>query len=70
MKAALYCRKSQENEENIRVQVDNARAFALTRGWSVVDANIFTDDASAARSSTTDLDSPRCSRARRPSTST
>jgi len=44
MKAALYCRKSQENEENIRVQVDNARAFALTRGWSVVDANIFTDD--------------------------
>ncbi len=44
MRVAVYGRKSQENEENVKVQVDNARAFALSRGWSVVDANIFTDD--------------------------
>jgi DNA invertase Pin-like site-specific DNA recombinase len=44
MNAALYGRKSQENEENVQIQVDNARAFATSKGWSVSDTNIFTDD--------------------------
>jgi len=44
MNAAIYARKSQEKEEAVERQVENARAFATPRGWSVTDANIFTDD--------------------------
>jgi DNA invertase Pin-like site-specific DNA recombinase len=41
-RAALYCRKSQPNEDAIERQVDNARAFAESKGWAVVQS--YADD--------------------------
>ena len=44
MRVAIYARKSQENEAAVERQVENARAFATSKGWSVSDAHVFTDD--------------------------
>jgi site-specific DNA recombinase len=50
MKAAIYARKStddnERHEENKSVarQVDRARAFAAARGWTVSDEHIYVDD--------------------------
>jgi len=44
MRAAIYGRKSQEKEEAVERQVENARAFATKHGWSVSDAHVFTDN--------------------------
>ena len=48
--AAIYARKSTEQQgvadevKSVTRQVDNARAFAATKGWTVDDAHVFVDD--------------------------
>lgn len=49
MRAAIYARRSTEQmksveEKSVTRQVENARAFAQARGWTVDDAYIFVDD--------------------------
>ena len=49
MNAAIYARKStdqkvSEEAKSVTRQVDNARAFATSKGWTVNDAHIFIDD--------------------------
>jgi site-specific DNA recombinase len=49
MRAAIYARKSTEQNvapeaKSVTRQVDNARAFAAARGWTVDDAHVFVDD--------------------------
>lgn len=50
MQAAIYARKSNEqkgvaaDEKSVTRQVDNARAFAISKGWTVSDAHVFIDD--------------------------
>jgi len=41
-RAVLYARKSQENEAAIETQLDNAKAFAESKGWAVVQC--YSDD--------------------------
>jgi len=49
--AAIYARKSTEqagadaDAKSVARQVENARAFAAARGWTVPDAHVYTDDA-------------------------
>jgi site-specific DNA recombinase len=49
--AAVYCRKSTDQSEvtddqkSVGRQVENARAFAAQRGWTVDDAHVYVDDA-------------------------
>jgi hypothetical protein len=48
--AALYTRKSTKQardaeDKSVATQVDNARAFAAARGWTVDEAHIYIDDA-------------------------
>jgi site-specific DNA recombinase len=50
MNAAIYARKSTEQSgvaddvKSVTRQVENARAFATSRGWTVMDEHIFIDD--------------------------
>jgi site-specific DNA recombinase len=50
MIAAIYARKSTEQKgvsddaKSVTRQIENARAFAITKGWTVADAHIFVDD--------------------------
>ncbi len=49
-RAAIYARKSTvqhvvEEQKSVTRQVENARAFATARGWSVEPAHVFVDDA-------------------------
>ena len=49
MIAAIYARKSTdqhvaEDAKSVTRQVENARAFATKRGWTVTDAHVFVDD--------------------------
>ena len=50
MIAAIYARKSTEQQgvateaKSVTRQVENARAFAASRGWTVDDTNVFIDD--------------------------
>ena len=50
MIAAIYARKSTQQDgvateaRSVTRQVDNARAFAVSKGWSVDDAHVFVDD--------------------------
>lgn len=49
MIAAIYARKSTEQNvaeeaRSVVRQVENARAFAATRGWTVSDSHVFVDD--------------------------
>jgi site-specific DNA recombinase len=50
MIAAIYARKSTEqagvatDAKSVTRQVENAKAFALTRGWTVSDAHVYVDD--------------------------
>jgi DNA invertase Pin-like site-specific DNA recombinase len=50
--AAIYARKSTAEQtgadadaKSVARQIENARAFALTKGWTVADAHIYADDA-------------------------
>jgi site-specific DNA recombinase len=48
-RAAVYARRSTEQNvaaeaKSVTRQVENARAFALTRGWTVADDAVFADD--------------------------
>jgi DNA invertase Pin-like site-specific DNA recombinase len=50
MIAALYARKSTEQDvaddaKSVTRQVENARAFAIAKGWTVDDASVYADDA-------------------------
>ena len=51
MIAAIYARKSTEqtgadaDAKSVARQIDNARAFAASKGWTVADAHIYADDA-------------------------
>ena len=50
MKAAVYARKSTEqrvaaDSKSVTRQVENGRAFATKRGWSVTDGRVYVDDA-------------------------
>lgn len=48
--AAIYARKSTEeigradDAKSVTRQIENARAFALTRGWTVLDEHVYVDD--------------------------
>ena len=50
MNAAIYARKSTEQQgvavqvKSITRQIDNARAFAAAKGWTVADEHIYVDD--------------------------
>ena len=49
MRAAIYARKSTEQNvssdaKSVTRQIDNAKAFATLRGWTVDDAHIYVDD--------------------------
>lgn len=50
MWAAIYARKSTEQEgvaeeqKSVARQIENARSFAASRGWTVVDDHVFSDD--------------------------
>jgi len=50
MQAAIYARKSTEQagvadeQKSVRRQIDNAKAFAATKGWQVRDEHIYVDD--------------------------
>src|SRR4051812_8356311 len=50
MVAAIYARKSVDEQtegdlKSVARQVANARAFAATKGWTVDESRVFTDDA-------------------------
>src|SRR5262249_142840 len=51
MIAAIYARKStaqtgaDADAKSVARQIDNARTFALAKGWRVLDAHIYSDDA-------------------------
>ena len=51
MLAAVYARKSTEQSgadveaKSVPRQIEEARAFAASKGWSVRDAHIYADDA-------------------------
>jgi len=51
MIAAIYARKSTEqtgadaDAKSVARQIENARAFAAARGWTVPDAHVYSDDA-------------------------
>ena len=51
MNAAIYARKSteqrgvSEEEKSVAIQIENARTFAATKGWTVADAHVYSDDA-------------------------
>ncbi len=51
MIAAIYARKSTEQHgadadaKSVARQIENARAFAMTKGWSVADALVYADNA-------------------------
>src|SRR5262245_39148614 len=51
MVAAIYARKSSEqvgadaDAKSITRQIENARAFALAKGWRVSEAHVYADDA-------------------------
>ena len=51
MIAAIYARKSTEqpgadaDAKSVARQIDNARAFAAAKGWTVADAHVYADDA-------------------------
>ena len=51
MIAATYARKStsqagrDDDDKSVARQIDNARAFATTKGWTVNDAHVYFDDA-------------------------
>src|SRR5262245_18874802 len=51
MIAAIYARKSTEQNgadadaKSVARQVENARAFAAAKGWTVPDAHVYVDDA-------------------------
>jgi DNA invertase Pin-like site-specific DNA recombinase len=47
--AAIYARKSTEQNvadeaKSVTRQIENARAFAASRGWTVADAHVYVDD--------------------------
>ncbi|MEO8680159.1 MAG: recombinase family protein [Vicinamibacterales bacterium] len=50
LRAAIYARKSTEQKgvadeaKSVKRQTDNARTFALSRGWTISDAHIYIDD--------------------------
>ena len=50
MNCAVYARKSNEQSgvadeaKSVACQVEHARAFALKKGWSVIDEHIYVDD--------------------------
>src|SRR5439155_706151 len=49
VKAAIYARKSTEQNvadeaKSVTRQVENARAFAAARSWTVADAHVYIDD--------------------------
>src|SRR5258705_5997968 len=49
MIAAIYARKSTDQNvadeaKSVTRQVENARAFAATKGWTVADAHVYIDD--------------------------
>ena len=49
MNAAIYARKSTDQlvadeAKSVTRQVENARAFAVAKGWTVADAHIYIDD--------------------------
>jgi DNA invertase Pin-like site-specific DNA recombinase len=50
MTAAIYARKSTEQKgvaddaKSVTRQIENAKAFAVTRGWTVLDEHIYVDD--------------------------
>ena len=49
MQAAIYARRSTEQRvaeeaKSVTRQIENARAFALSRGWAVRDEHVFVDD--------------------------
>jgi site-specific DNA recombinase len=50
MNAAIYARKStdqsgvSDDQRSVARQVDNARAYAAGKGWTVVDEHVFVDD--------------------------
>jgi site-specific DNA recombinase len=53
MIAAIYARKSTDQNvadeaKSVTRQVENARAFAATRGWTVADAHVYIDDGISA----------------------
>jgi DNA invertase Pin-like site-specific DNA recombinase len=49
--AAIYARKSTEQNgadadaKSVARQIESARAFAATKGWTVADAHVYSDDA-------------------------
>lgn len=50
MIAAIYARKSTDQnitdeQKSVARQIENARAFAASKGWSVADAHVYADDA-------------------------
>jgi DNA invertase Pin-like site-specific DNA recombinase len=52
MMAAVYARKSTADQDgtdteqkSVARQIDNARAFAVSRGWAVQDRHAYSDDA-------------------------
>lgn len=51
MFAAIYARKStaqddvDDDQKSVLRQIDNARAFAAAKGWTVSDAHVYADDA-------------------------
>jgi DNA invertase Pin-like site-specific DNA recombinase len=47
--AAIYARKSTEQNvaeesKSVTRQIENAKAYALTRGWTVADTHVSVDD--------------------------
>src|SRR5580765_6972933 len=49
MTAAIYARKSTEQnvtdeQKSVRAQIEHAKAFAASKGWSVHESHIFCDD--------------------------
>ena len=59
MIAAIYARKSTAQDDvadeakSVTRQVDGARAFITTKGWTLDEQHVYTDDGSAVRCSPT-----------------
>ena len=62
---AIYARKSTKQvrdaeDKSVTTQVENARAFAAARGWTVDDAHVYVDDAISGAETTKLANRKRC----------
>jgi DNA invertase Pin-like site-specific DNA recombinase len=67
MIAAIYARKSTEQNgadadaKSVARQIENARTFAVSKGWTVADPHVYADDAVSGPRRRSSCSGPACS---------